>query len=310
MSRIADAVKRATEGVVDRAADGTGDAIPFFAHNQPAVRSPWKLNGEHSRQPRSSEEPFAVGRDDNAGVQRSGRVESVAGETVQSPVSEWAEKLLSASSFPFVAREQYNRLGTALHQAQLERSAKVVMLTSALSGEGKTLTAANLAMTLSESHRRRVLLVDADLRQPTLHELFDVARTPGLSDSLDTEGSLPVIQLSAGLSLLPAGKSGGDPIKTLTSDRMRAFIEDARRSFDWVLIDAAPVGLLTDARLLATMTDMVLLVALAGKTPYDAIQSAMEALGPERLAGVVLNRVVDAVLPHSRYRDYYEGRRT
>ena len=324
MSRIAQGVKRATKGVVDRATgNGADDAIPFFAPDQPAVRSPWKLGARRVVQPDDTGEPLRVQSDDPVAL-RSEQGDAETGETVPWGVSvrwrraarrtvptAWAEELLFSTNFPYVAREQYNRLGTVLHQAQLERSVKVVMFTSALSGEGKSLTAANLALTLSESHGRRVLLVDADLRRPSLHELFAVANAPGLSDSLHLDGRLPVVHLSSRLSLLTAGKSGGDPIKTLTSDRMRAFIDEARRAFDWVLVDTAPVGLLTDARLLASMTDVVLLVALAGKTPYDAIQSAVEALGgPERLAGVVLNRVADAVLPQSRYHDYYEGRRT
>ncbi len=324
MTRIAQAVKRATKGVVDRATgDGAGDAIPFFAPDQPAVRSPWKLGAHQVVQPGAADEPFENQSDDPVAL-RSEQGEVETGETVPSRDSvrlrrparrtvptAWAEELLFSTNFPRVAREQYNKLATVLHQAQIERSVKVVLFTSALSGEGKSLTSANLALTLSESHRRQVLLVDADLRQPSLHELFGVANAPGLSDSLDVDGRLPVVHLSSRLSLLTAGKSGGDPIKTLTSDRMRAFIDEARRAFDWVLVDAAPVGLLTDGRLLASMTDVVLLVALAGKTPYGAIQGAVEALGgPERLAGVVLNRVADAVLPQSRYHDYYEGRRT
>jgi capsular exopolysaccharide synthesis family protein len=223
------------------------------------------------------------------------------------PVSERTEKLLVSPGLSPFAREQYNKLASTLHQAQLERGVKVVLLTSALPGEGKTLTAINLALALSESHGRRVLLVDADLRHPSLHELVGVAQAPGLSDSLASEAPLPVIQASPHLSLLPAG-SGGDPMKTLTSDRMRAFVEEARRTFDWTFLDGAPVGLLSDARLLASMADITLLVALAGKTPYDAIQSAADELGPERLAGVVLNRVADAALPHSHYRDYYDAR--
>jgi receptor protein-tyrosine kinase len=296
MTRIAEALKRAAGGVADRQAAGpTADAIPFSSSDQPAVLSPWTLGANEPRPPNTAYEP---------------QVHSHAAETARRPAAARAEKLVTASGFPFVAREQYNRLGTVLRQAQLERSIKVVMLTSARPAEGKTLTAANLALTLSESHRRRVLLVDADLRQPSLHEVFGVAVAPGLSDSLDAGGSVPVIQLNARLSLLTAGNSGGDPIETLTSHRMRTFIDDSRRTFDWVLIDTPPVGLLTDARLLASMTDAALLVAMAGKTPYDAIQSAVQALGAECLAGVVLNGVVDGVLPHSVYRDYYEGRRT
>src|SRR6185436_18422081 len=84
------------------------------------------------------------------------------------------------------SREQYRRLAAALHQAQRTTGFKVVMVASAVAGEGKTLTASNLAMTLSESYRRDVLLIDADLRRPSLHLVFQVPGAPGLSDGLIT----------------------------------------------------------------------------------------------------------------------------
>jgi capsular exopolysaccharide synthesis family protein len=180
------------------------------------------------------------------------------------------------------------------------------MVASALAGEGKTLTAANLALTLSESYLRNVLLIDGDLRRPSMHSVFQVAGAPGLSEGLvsQEEASLPLHRLGPRLTLLPAGRPTSDPIGALTADRMRRLIDEAREVFDWVVIDTPPVGLLTDASLLSSMADCVILVVKAETTPYDMVNRAVESIGRERLLGVVLNRATEH--QHRTNYDYYK----
>src|SRR5690606_12595006 len=103
------------------------------------------------------------------------------------------EKLVTAGTIERAPVEQYRRLATRLHLAQAEQGTRVVMVTSAIASEGKTLTATNLALTLSESYKRRVLLIDADLRRPWVHELFRVPNLTGLNDGIraDTERKVP-----------------------------------------------------------------------------------------------------------------------
>jgi len=204
------------------------------------------------------------------------------------------------------SREQYRRLAAALHQAQRTNGFKVVMVVSAVAGEGKTLTASNLAMTLSESYRRDVLLVDADLRRPSLHKVFQVAGEPGLSDGLvmSDEPKLPIHRISERLAVLPAGRPTSDPIGALTSERMRRLIDEAREVFDWVVIDTPPVGLLTDAALLTAMADGVILVVKAESTSNEMVQRAVDAIGRERVIGAVLNRAIEQ--PHRSNYDYYK----
>jgi capsular exopolysaccharide synthesis family protein len=204
------------------------------------------------------------------------------------------------------SREQYRRLAAALHQAQRTNGFKVVMVASAVAGEGKTLTASNLAMTLSESYRRDVLLVDADLRRPSLHKVFQVAGEPGLSDGLvmTDEPKLPIHRISERLAVLPAGRPTSDPIGALTSERMRRLIDEAREVFDWVVIDTPPVGLLTDAALLTSMADGVILVVKAESTSNEMVQRAVEAIGRERVIGAVLNRATEQ--PNRSSYDYYK----
>jgi protein-tyrosine kinase len=226
---------------------------------------------------------------------------------VRFPTAETSEKLLHSASVTPIVREQYNKLAAGIHQLQLERHLKVVMVTSAVPHEGKTLTAANLALTLSESYERRVLLIDGDLRHPTVHTVFGVPNARGLSDSLAAHGQLPLVELNSRLWLLTAGSGGGDPMKTLTSDRMRVLIDDARAVFDWILVDTPPIGLLPDAGLVASAADGALFVVLAGRTPYDLIQRAAEAVGSDRILGVVLNGMDEHEVPAGYYGDYYGG---
>jgi capsular exopolysaccharide synthesis family protein len=201
--------------------------------------------------------------------------------------------------------EQYRRLAARLHLEQAQRGTKVVMISSALPGEGKTLTAANIALTLSHSYKRRVLLIDGDLRRPWMHELFNVPNVTGLNDGIRSQvgHKVPLIRWSECLTLLTAGRPDSDPMSVLSSDRMKQIIAEASAAFDWVVIDTPPVGLLSDAHLLAAIVDTVIMVVQAGRTPVHDINKAVQTLGPNSIFGVVLNRVrSNNVFP---YDDYY-----
>jgi protein-tyrosine kinase len=202
--------------------------------------------------------------------------------------SEVEEKLVGGGTIDPVTREQYRKLAAVLHRARAEHGRKVIMLTSAVAGEGKTLTAANLALTLSDSYEREILLIDADLRNPKLQATFGVPIQAADSQRRE-DAPFPVVRIRPRLSLMATSRQN-DPIGILTSPEMRRTIEDARDMFDWVLIDTPPVGLLPDASLLTSMVDGVILVIAAGTTPYPIVQHAADAVGRERLLGVVLNR--------------------
>ena len=207
-----------------------------------------------------------------------------------------AEKVVVDARMMSTSREQYRRLAGTLHHAQTANGLKVVMVVSAAPAEGKTLTAANLALTFSESYKRTVLLIDADLRRPSLHKVFRTDNARGLTEGLTApeESKLPVRQVSERLALLQAGQPNGDPMAGLTSERMRRVISEAREAFDWVIIDSPPVVLLPDANLLGAMVDGAVMVVKAGSTPYDLVQRAIEAIGKDRILGIVLNRAETA----------------
>jgi capsular exopolysaccharide synthesis family protein len=217
-------------------------------------------------------------------------------------------KLVVMDEMPSAAIEQYRRLAATLHHSQVEQDTKIIMVTSAVPSEGKTLTAANLALTLSESYRRQVLLIDADLRRPAMYDVFQLPNMIGLSDWLKApnERKLKAIRISENLAYIPAGHPDNDPMSGLTSERMQRLLKDAVAMFDWVIIDTPPVGLLSDANLLSRMVDGALLVIRAGVTPYELIQRAVQALGRDRLLGVVMNQIVEAADGrHYGYGGYY-----
>ena len=219
--------------------------------------------------------------------------------------SQWKDRLVISPSADWFLVEQFRRLAATLHQAQTNANIKVIMVTSASPGDGKTLTAINLSLILSESYGRKVLLIDADLRRPSIRDVSHMPNVLGLSDGLraKTEQKLSVMQITKTLTLLPAGRPDPDPMSGLTSSRMRRLLDEAMTRFDWVILDAPPVGTVVDASLLAGMVDASLLVVRAGHTRCPIASKAIEALGRDRILGIVLNGVEQ--LDTTSYGDYH-----
>lgn len=292
MTRIDEALRRTRASQQDSqpAAQEGGQQVDH-------VDDPWQL----------SDEPIAARTSSSGTVSLASEPSVVALGGALPHIA--AEKLLvERTALPQAAVEQYRRLAANLHHAQMDRGIKSVMVASALAGEGKSLTASNLALTLSQSYQRRVLLVDADLRRPSLHMVFQMPETAGLSDGLfGNERKLPVVQLSSLLTLLPAGRPTPDPMAALISNRMRQVLAEAREAFDWVVVDTPPLAFLTDASLLAAMVDATVLVVRAATTPLAATQKAIGTVGKEHVIGVVLNAAEpqDQGSYFSRYSSYY-----
>jgi len=216
---------------------------------------------------------------------------------------------LVTSTSSDVSIEQYRRLAAVLHEEQVQSGLKTVMITSALPGDGKTLTVANLALTLTESYARRVLVIDADLRLPTLHTTFGIANDQGLSEALLERRELALVEVSNGLTALTAGKPGPTPLAGLTSNRMREVLLECEQRFDWVLVDTSPVGVLPDAQVLGRLVGAVLLVIGAGSTPAETVQHAIAELGgPDSIFGIVLNRVEEWRIPQANYYGQYRAK--
>jgi protein-tyrosine kinase len=222
-----------------------------------------------------------------------------------------AEKVVADEKMSPQSREQYRRLAAVLHDAQANTGLRIVMIASAVPGEGKTLTATNLALTLSESYQERVLLIDADLRKPALHQMFHISAATGLIEGLRADGATKLVlrQVSSRLTVLPAGRPTSDPMAAFTSERMRQLLAEARETFDWVIIDTPPLVLLSDAHLLSPLVDGAVLVVRANGTPHDLVRRAADIIGRNRIAGVVLNQAEALAQPgyNARHHRYYQG---
>ena len=301
MGRIDEAMNRARMD----AGQGTGAAAPAPAP------SPWEVGpADGSEQATSAPAETATHeaggrpvRDAAAkGTRRPGR----------KPDSPAADRLVVSPAAGALVVEQFRRLAASLIRARAARELKSVLVTSPAPGDGKSNVAINLALTLSESYHARVLLIDADLRRPTLHALFGVPNTAGLTEALipGRNGKVDTVDVGDTLTLLPAGRPETSPLGGLASDRLKHLIADAATRFDWVIVDSPPVGLLADAHLVSEAVDGALLVVRAGITPCRETEAAADTLGHERILGIVLNAVdPEEVRGEGYYSNYYGGAR-
>jgi capsular exopolysaccharide synthesis family protein len=189
--------------------------------------------------------------------------------------------------------EQFRSLRTRLLQAGEREGKRAFVITSAGVGEGKTLTALNLAWLLAQTDGATALVIDADLRQPCAAEYLGIEADFGLSEVLTGETKLTqaILKLKpSGLHLLPGGAAREDVAELLSGPRFGRLLDEARKMFDYIIIDAPPLGVFTDANLLINRADAALLVVRASATRYAVLDRLLEQLPRERMLGVVLNR--------------------
>ncbi len=190
--------------------------------------------------------------------------------------------------------EQYRTIRTSLQFMGSRRHTKVIMVTSALPQEGKTTTASNLAIVFAQQDCR-VLLIDADLRKPTFHQIFQTENNSGLSKLLYNGGSLEEGVHPTGiyqLDLLPSGPIPPNPVELLSWERMDLILREARDLYDYIIVDTPPVLPVADALILAQKCDGVVLVVSSGKTGIPEILKVKEVLTQSgaRLLGTIINR--------------------
>lgn len=206
------------------------------------------------------------------------------------------------------AAEAYRTLRTNLNYLTPPRAPHVIVITSALPGDGKTTTAVNLAVTLAHQGQR-VILIDAETRRGTVHEVFGIPPSPGFFDLMYGQASpgecIRRVQLEGGgtIDVLPLGSAPSvNPADLLVKTRLQPLFERLRGQYDYVLIDTPPLNLFTDAALIGAEADALLLVARADKTDRDELRYAVQQLRNVQvtLAGTILNDV--EFRRNSRYR--------
>jgi capsular exopolysaccharide synthesis family protein len=208
--------------------------------------------------------------------------------------------------------ESYRALRTSLLLSSLGAPPKVILVTSAMPQEGKTTTSINTAVVLAQKGVR-VLLIDADLRRPGIHKALGMGPRSGLSNvltgSVDLQQAITRSPLIPSLSILPAGTPPPNPAELLASMNTRDLIEGLRQEFDHIVIDTPPTLSVTDAVVLSTRADAVVLVIRSGKTTKQALRRARELLFRvnARVTGVLLN-AVDLSSPDYYYYYEYQGK--
>jgi len=203
--------------------------------------------------------------------------------------------------------EEYRTLRSRLYHLRDKMTLKKLLVTSALPKEGKSFTAANLAQVMARQHGKRVLLIDGDLRGPRLHLMLGTMAGPGLSDYLQGRNDEFSIMQRAPLESLffiPSGGSIEDPSELIGNGRLKLLLQRLDPLFEWIVIDSPPAVLVSDASVLATACDGVLMVVRSNSTPADAAQKARQEFPTGALVGVVLNGTPHDAAPYERY--YYE----
>jgi capsular exopolysaccharide synthesis family protein len=206
-----------------------------------------------------------------------------------------------------VAAEQYRILAMKIQQQCDAANAKIVMITSAAGGEGKSLTAINLAAALTATTDGRVLLIDADMRKPRLAEYLrlSVSSDKGFHNLLIHSDGKPdrYIDRVENLYVIPGGVAQANPVAALSSPKARAIFEQLKPHFAYIIVDSPPVLPIADSHILAGLSDKVLFVVRARQTPRELFQHAVEDFESAELLGAVLN---DVDYQRSRYAYAYQ----
>lgn len=207
--------------------------------------------------------------------------------------------------------EEYRSLRTHVLTKSQKQRLQAIVVASVGPAEGKSITALNLSWLLAQTDGVSALIIDSDLRMPSLTDYLGIETESGLSEILTGETTLQesIIKLEpAGLHLLPGGQARNDVAELISGPKFKEILRQARDMFDYVIIDAPPLGIFTDATVLINQSDGALLVVRANRTRYSNVDRILEALPRERMMGVILNQSED-VLDESHYNyGYYKKR--
>jgi len=208
--------------------------------------------------------------------------------------------------------EQYRMLMTHITTLKSEKKLKSIMITSSLEEDGKTITCCNLAATIASDTSKKVVLVDCDIRKPSIHTLFNVKRAPGVSDILEGKCDLSdVIKAPAigNIYLIPAGTETQHPSDMLRGQATKNLFETLKTSFDYVIIDTPPTLPVTDSRIIGHLCDGVILVVRFDKTSKKSVKDTFSLLKIAHSAPIacVLTDFRAPIYNYTRYSRYYYG---
>lgn len=222
-------------------------------------------------------------------------------------VDRYLVSLLDPASFE---AEQYRQLRQRVEELGRTRNLRVLAVTSAVAGDGKTLTAINLAAALAQRDGAKILIIDADLRHPTVATRLGIECTSGGFDAA-VQGKGDTLQdfvqpISSSLSVLPCATSWERTYETLTSPRLAELFSQARQRYDYVVVDTPPIIPVQDSSLICSSVDGYLMVVSANSTPRQLVEEALNRLDPGVFVGLVFNRDDRPLFGYYKmyYRDY------
>lgn len=201
------------------------------------------------------------------------------------------------------AAEAFRLLGVRLRDLRQNRPLKTLLITSTVPREGKSTIASNLACALAQKNGERILLLEGDIRRPTLSQIFDLGSAPGICELLQEQRTLAqsIYYLEGpNIWLLPAGHAPDTPLELLQPQRLISLAGELAALFDWIIIDAPPILPLADTSIWSRNADGVLLVTRSGTTEKQQLERGIQALEPGKLIGALLNSCRASV-----YTDYY-----
>lgn len=209
-----------------------------------------------------------------------------------------------------IAAEQYRILRAHILSFSKENNMKTILITSCLPEEGKSSVSSNLSITIANGVNEHALLIDSDLRRPSIHKFFGLNSTTGLSNYLSEDIQLPQTLNKTKvekLTILPAGTIPDNPSELLSSNKMMDLIQEVKARYDdrYIIFDSTPVHQTPDPAILAKHIDGIILVVKAGKTNREIVARTVESLGKDRILGVVLNMAQEPIKSYYYNYNYY-----
>ena len=205
-----------------------------------------------------------------------------------------------------IAAESYRTLRTNIQYSSFDKEYKTIVVTSSEPAEGKTTTAGNLAIAIAQGESK-VLLIDCDMRKPSLHKRFRISNNYGLSDLLIHKKTMEdvAVQYNQNLAIISAGKVPPNPSEMLGSKAMTTFLEEMKNHFDYIIMDIPPIGAVTDSQVLSTKVDGTILVVKAGQTKKDVVMNSVNAI--KKVNGNLIGTVLNGVEQSKNKYYYYYG---
>jgi exopolysaccharide/PEP-CTERM locus tyrosine autokinase len=209
------------------------------------------------------------------------------------------------------AAECFKTLRSKIMVGQSGKLCRTIMVTGAQPLDGKSMVSANLAVSIAQGINHHVLLVDCDLRRPSLHKTFGLQAGQGLREYLEKGTSIAPYLLKtpvSKLTLLPAGTPIASPSELLGSEKMQSLIKEVRDRYKdrFIIFDTPPAHFIADTALLADLIDGVVLVVRSGKTDAEFVRDVVENIGKENILGVVFNATNEAIREYRYYYKYYQ----